>query len=50
MNIKAILDKAVPITPGDKGCRFKLAAKEQLREEVKRMIEQYVMEKLKSPS
>jgi hypothetical protein len=50
MNIKTILDKALPITPGDKGCRFKLEAKNKLRAEVQRMIEQLISEKVKSPS
>ena len=49
MKIKEILDKALPITPGDKGCRFKLEAKNKLRAEVQQMIEQYVREKLSKP-
>jgi hypothetical protein len=48
MKIKEILDKALPITPGDKGCRFKMEAKNKLRGEVQKMIEQYVKEKISS--
>lgn len=51
MTIKQILDKVYPITDKDRNCRFRMAAKKQDREDLQRMIEQYVKEqKQKSPS
>ena len=46
MTIKQILDKAFPITDKDRNCRFRMAAKKQDREELQRMIEQYLRQRL----
>lgn len=46
MTINEILDKALPFTDKEKTCRFRMAAKKQDREELKRMIERYSTEQL----